>query len=577
MKSELKKGSQDIPVVFKELFENYSPTNAIAYTEFLKTKSIKEVLEHSVCVFTEPLVGINYLIESITEVPEKLSGYLEDTHSKLTAYRHNAIINNYDNHEHLEKLNECISVVEKRIKYFNSDEYLLESTVNAFDSEIEKIDEVLMEEFRADDKSDLLGHVSVPLNEQAEWDDLESNEVTEELFMDILREGPDKTTGEKIGKLISKNPITHVSATAGRNLAVGILIKKHGEEEGIKIAIQNGKKAIIEFEKMLKKFHKSKGLGKAGHALLGMDSVHLSAQIHIIEKGNEQLEKRLKRVRADKKILKEHIGTMSPDIIYEDTMVEDDDRVQVLKKRVELQFNVEFAKVALDSSDEIALESFNELSRLANEYAYLSEGLIAITEKKEVFKSSESMDILTENKVNGALKKAAIKGDQVSRKLANASRKSMDEGRRVKVIASKIPGHFEALVNNSINKVKQMDVNERRKRIMEGGFRFKLFKLIRNAILLGGAAAINPALAAIGFLVHFALDKQVDRKVRQNIVKELREELAIVTEKIEDAKGDQNKSKKYQLMRIKTKLENDIERIQYNLDHISVGPKGIKI
>ena len=44
------------------------------------------------------------------------------------------------------------------------------------------------------------------------------------------------------------------------------------------------------------------------------------------------------------------------------------------------------------------------------------------------------------------------------------------------------------------------------------------------------------------------------------------EKLEIVNEKIEDAKSENDKKAKYELMRIRNKLVKDIERIEYNLN-----------
>lgn len=89
-----------------------------------------------------------------------------------------------------------------------------------------------------------------------------------------------------------------------------------------------------------------------------------------------------------------------------------------------------------------------------------------------------------------------------------------------------------------------MDKNERRKRIIEGGFKFKLFKIIRNAILVGAAWMISPALAAIGILAHLILDRQLDNKVRDELLDELEMELKMTREKLKDAeqKGDQKRN-----------------------------------
>ena len=46
---------------------------------------------------------------------------------------------------------------------------------------------------------------------------------------------------------------------------------------------------------------------------------------------------------------------------------------------------------------------------------------------------------------------------------------------------------------------------------------------------------------------------------------ELEEELEIVNEKIEDSRGDEDKSKKYELMRVRSKLQKELDRINLGL------------
>ena len=48
---------------------------------------------------------------------------------------------------------------------------------------------------------------------------------------------------------------------------------------------------------------------------------------------------------------------------------------------------------------------------------------------------------------------------------------------------------------------------------------------------------------------------------------DLETELKITREKIEDAKGENNKEQKYQLMRIEAQLEKEIFRIKHGLKY----------
>lgn len=257
----------------------------------------------------------------------------------------------------------------------------------------------------------------------------------------------------------------------------------------------------------------------------------------------------------DLSIAVENIGSMAPDIVYSD-----EETIPVLKKKFHKEFSKHFVNTFMDDSEEINLESFNAMLRAGFAYDNLAE-----------------KEILTEGAVTKAAKKVAIAGDAAARKTANGLRRSGREAKRVKVIAKKIPGHFDKLADNTIGQIGKMDKAERRKRIIEGGFKFKLLKLIRNAILLGAAWAVSPALAAIGILTNLILDRQLDRKVRGELLDDLELELKMTREKIKDAESKGDSKKKYQLMRIENALERDIERVRYRLNTVKVSKKGVQV
>lgn len=79
----------------------------------------------------------------------------------------------------------------------------------------------------------------------------------------------------------------------------------------------------------------------------------------------------------------------------------------------------------------------------------------------------------------------------------------------------------------------------------------------------GGLSAI--AITIIGLMVVRALSKNTEEREKKRILLELETELKIVKEKIEDARGDNNKQQKYELMRIQANLEKEITRIKHGL------------
>jgi hypothetical protein len=268
----------------------------------------------------------------------------------------------------------------------------------------------------------------------------------------------------------------------------------------------------------------------------------------------------------NEKALLEGIMEMQPDLAtdyddYEDEEYDESD-FELLKKKLECKFAIDFVETFMDENEDINMESFNSMLRTA----YLYDLVCAKNE-----------EYVHEGVISKTARKVAVKGDELARKTVHGIRKAGSQTKRVKVVAKRIPQHFDNLVNSTLGQIAKMDKNERRKRIIEGGYKLKLFKLIRNGILIGAAWAVSPALAAIGILASILLDGRLDDKVRTEIIEELHSELRIVREKIKDADRKGDDKKKYQLMRIEDKLEKDLHRIQMRADKIIVSHRGVRI
>ena len=255
----------------------------------------------------------------------------------------------------------------------------------------------------------------------------------------------------------------------------------------------------------------------------------------------------------------ENIAEMQPDIVLYDESVIDDltgDLEEML------------ASFIFDPEDEINLESFDKFVRLAKTYNCLYE--------------RANVTIRAANKVGNVNRKIGAKAVSASK-----------DATRVKTAIKKSIDPLVNLISNTVNKIKEADKKSRTEAIITGGMRGKLASLLRKVILSLGAFAAgtaikagvfgtgttligikaagafagltNPALVVISILVAVAIDKAIDKKYRKTILNDLETELRLVTEKIEDARGEGNKEAKYELMRIQNKLTKDIERIKYGL------------
>lgn len=257
-----------------------------------------------------------------------------------------------------------------------------------------------------------------------------------------------------------------------------------------------------------------------------------------------------------KKAVKEGIADMDPDImIYDESVIED----------IEAEIEDSLVDIIFDPSDEINEKSLENFIRLCRVY--------------EATTKSQKAAIKTGHKVGAAVQKT----------VTDMRSKAVDRHRASLPVKKAFDPVFN-LISNTVNKLKEMDKKERTEKIITGEYRVKLSSLIKKGILaLGigvgataggkivgkvalGALKITAGhlgtviIAAISLLTAVAIDKKIDRKRRQEVLIDLKNELKIVEEKIEDAKSDGQRDKKYQLMRIQQKLKKDIERISFNLD-----------
>lgn len=103
--------------------------------------------------------------------------------------------------------------------------------------------------------------------------------------------------------------------------------------------------------------------------------------------------------------------------------------------------------------------------------------------------------------------------------------------------------------------------NQKRDEVVEESFP-KLSKMIKRAIVLGGAAYLDPAIAALTAAVMFVCSKKADDKARKRLLSDISRELEIVEEKIKDADSNGDKEAKYELMRTRQKLNYSKDKIK---------------
>lgn len=179
---------------------------------------------------------------------------------------------------------------------------------------------------------------------------------------------------------------------------------------------------------------------------------------------------------------------------------------------------------------------------------------------------NSNMDIVEEQQ--GAFKKKMRAMARKSQRNAGKLRKKYEDGKDVAVAAKKTVDPMSKFIGGIVDKFHKADKNERRNIIIKGGVWPKILRWVKRGIglvIAGSLGEIGAILSAITLLTFIATDVNADRKARNEIIRELETELEIVNEKIEDARGDSDKQNKYKLMRIRAKLQKDLDRISLGI------------
>ena len=129
-------------------------------------------------------------------------------------------------------------------------------------------------------------------------------------------------------------------------------------------------------------------------------------------------------------------------------------------------------------------------------------------------------------------------------------------------------------INHKIDQILNFTRDQKREKLITGKNTIRLSKVLKSIIgiiVAGGLVKSHPivgaAITIIGLLGARGLSKATEVREKRRIMLELETELKITREKIEDAKGENAKDKKYQLMRIESELEKEIFRIKHGMKY----------
>ena len=170
--------------------------------------------------------------------------------------------------------------------------------------------------------------------------------------------------------------------------------------------------------------------------------------------------------------------------------------------------------------------------------------------------------------------------EKVTRAIGNASSKSHGMAKadskigQIKRGARIIDDRASGAINRKIDAIINITKDAKREKLITGKNTVKLGKALKTIIALLGSKHIafkvlgpikGTGVMIITMLAGYALSKRTEEREKKRILLDLETELKITREKIEDAKGDNAKQQKYELMRIEATLEKEITRIKHGL------------
>ena len=268
-------------------------------------------------------------------------------------------------------------------------------------------------------------------------------------------------------------------------------------------------------------------------------------------------------VYAPKKREKEnHDGNQSSDTESDDddSHAEQDEEDKDLEKRnaAKKRHDDKYSNMDIDDDE---FKSVMEAEENKLEEKKEKKGLFQKKEKPPKVEKPEKKPFFqrVQNKAldaNVQFKKTVAKGQRTAQDARNAGK-----------AVAKVPMNVSDSIKRTVSKWDELDDNRRKEYIIQPGYRKKYFKALQLAIMHGVAWSINPLLNIVLAITH-KLSAHKDERIKNELVRELKAEIKVTEEKIEDARSNGDNQQKYKLIRIKEKLDAELVRVGANAKFI---------
>lgn len=288
------------------------------------------------------------------------------------------------------------------------------------------------------------------------------------------------------------------------------------------------------------------------------------------------------------------VNSIYDDEVYSDIFSDDnaETKQEVLQnKKDAIDMEAQFAfidYVTKDSPDEngeddkYSVESvlnesaFDTLSELILESTIIEEELFEFTDGgKQPKIIGDSMNRHSENKkpvkpkqkMTTKIQTKALDTDKKVKQGVSKSNRAVQDIKNTGKAIAKVPANISDNMKRKVKEWDDMDDSKRKEFIIKPGFRKQYFRLFRLSLTHYITFLINPLFNIVLFMFQ-KLSAEKNIRIRNELGSELATEIKICEEKIGDASANGDNKKKYQLMRIKDKLEAEQVRIKTNTRYI---------
>jgi hypothetical protein len=194
------------------------------------------------------------------------------------------------------------------------------------------------------------------------------------------------------------------------------------------------------------------------------------------------------------------------------------------------------------------------------------------TNNKLVSRNPKDTPEKPKESITRKIQNKAVDADVKMQKGMSNAQQGMKELKNAAKAVARIPGNLIDGAKSKFEEWNKLDEDKRKAKMLEPGYRSDIHKRIMKLIKYGAAwKLLGPLLSIkawfISKIYRATIGKSLEKRdirLRNELVAELDAEIEITNEKIQDAGANSDQKQKYQLMRIKKKLEAERVRVLTN-------------